>query len=68
MPGNYAVTPHRLALSGLRARLGEMTLRAVEIANEARRGQAGVRVAGSLPPLRACYAPTAPDPAPMVED
>ncbi len=65
---NYAVTPHRLALSDLRGRLGEMTLRAVEMANEARRGHAGVRVAGSLPPLRASYEPNAQDPASMVED
>ena len=65
---NYAVTPQRLALSGLRDRLGEITRIAVEMANEARGGKAGVRVAGSLPPLRASYEPNTQDPVSMAED
>ena len=67
---NYAVTPYRLAQSGLRDRLGQMTRMAVEMANEARtRGaKSGVRVAGSLPPLRASYEPNAQDPVSMGEE
>ena len=65
---NYAVTPHRLALSNLGDRLGEITRIAVEMANEARGGKAGVRVAGSLPPLRASYEPNTQDPASMAEE
>ncbi|MEM7533752.1 MAG: homocysteine S-methyltransferase family protein [Chloroflexota bacterium] len=58
---NYAVTPQRLAHSGLSDRLGEMTRVAVEMANKARGDRAGVRVAGSLPPLRASYEPNTQD-------
>ncbi|MDP6786701.1 MAG: homocysteine S-methyltransferase family protein [Rhodospirillales bacterium] len=65
---NYAITPYRLALSDLRGRLGEITRIAVEMANEARGGKAGVRVAGSLPPLRASYEPNTQDPASMAEE
>ncbi|MEM7345402.1 MAG: homocysteine S-methyltransferase family protein [Chloroflexota bacterium] len=64
---NYAVTPHRLSLSGLRNRLGEITRVAVDMANEARLGKTGVRIAGSLPPLRASYEPNSQDPASMAE-
>ena len=67
---NYAVTPYRLAQSNLRDRLAEMTCMAVEMANEARAraGKAGVRVAGSLPPLRASYEPNAQDLVSMGEE
>ena len=65
---NYAVTPQRLAPSGLRNRLAEMTRTAVELASEARAGKTGVRVAGSLPPLRASYEPNEQDPICMTEE
>lgn len=56
---NYAVTPQRLAHSGNRTRLAEMTQTAVELANKARADAPSVRIAGSLPPLRASYEPNA---------
>ena len=65
---NYAVTPQRLALSGYRDRLGEMTRAAVELANEARADAADVRIAGSLPPLRASYEPNRQDSVSMAEE
>ena len=65
---NYAVTPHRLALSDLRDRLGGITRIAVDMANQAPEGRAGVRVAGSLPPLRASYEPNPQDPVSMAEE
>ncbi len=65
---NYKLTPQRFASSGLDGRFGEITRLAVELANEARGSQAGVRVAGSLPPLRASYEPNAQDPASMEEE
>jgi S-methylmethionine-dependent homocysteine/selenocysteine methylase len=56
---NYAVTPKRFALEGLRERVGEVTAIARDVANEARRKHSGVRIAGSLPPLLASYEPDA---------
>lgn len=60
---NYAVTPQRLAGSSVGHKLGEMTRAAVDLANEARAGfdAANVRIAGSLPPLRASYEPNSQD-------
>lgn len=53
---NYAVTPPLLAREGLERRLDELTLRAVELAEEARRDSTrSVRLAGSLPPLETSY-------------
>ena len=53
---NYAVTPPLLAREGLEQRLDELTLRAVELAEEARRDSTHtVRLAGSLPPLETSY-------------
>ncbi len=53
---NYMVTPPLLAREGLADRFEELTLRALELANQARdeSGRA-VRIAGSLPPLRTSY-------------
>jgi S-methylmethionine-dependent homocysteine/selenocysteine methylase len=67
---NYTVTPQRLAQSGLRERLGDITRLAVAMAMEARAlaGDAGVRIAGSLPPLRASYEPNDQNPASMLEE
>lgn len=65
---NYAVTPQRLALSGFREKLSEMTQTAVALANEARGETAGVRIAGSLPPLRASYEPNQQDAVSMFEE
>lgn len=56
---NYSTTPKRFALDGLRDRVGEVTRIARDVANEARRGRPGVRIAGSLPPLLASYEPDA---------
>lgn len=53
---NYAVTPPLLAREGLEARLEELTLRAVELAQRARdAADRAVRIAGSLPPLETSY-------------
>ncbi|MDA0701808.1 MAG: homocysteine S-methyltransferase family protein [Proteobacteria bacterium] len=67
---NYTVTPPRLAQTGLRDRLGDITRLAVAVAKDARAqaGKTGARIAGSLPPLRASYEPNAQDPASMVAD
>jgi len=65
---NYAVTPQRLAQSGLRDRLGEMTQAAVALANETRANTTDVRIAGSLPPLRASYEPNSQDALSMAEE
>lgn len=65
---NYAVTPQRLAATGRRHLFDEMTRTAVELAEEARAGADGVRIAGSLPPLRASYETNDQDPAEMVEE
>ena len=53
---NYAVTPQLLAREGLEQRLDELTLCAVELAEEARRDSTHtVRLAASLPPLETSY-------------
>ncbi|MFO0997760.1 MAG: homocysteine S-methyltransferase family protein [Alphaproteobacteria bacterium] len=56
---NYSTTPKRFAIDGLRNRVTDVTRIAAEVANEARRGRGGVRIAGSLPPLLASYEPDA---------
>jgi S-methylmethionine-dependent homocysteine/selenocysteine methylase len=65
---NYTVTPRRQALNGLRHRFEEMTLMSVALADEARAGKPGVRLAGSLPPLVASYEPNDQDMASMLEE
>lgn len=53
---NYMVTPPLLAREGLADRFEELTLRALELAQQARDASGrAVRVAGSLPPLRTSY-------------
>jgi homocysteine S-methyltransferase len=53
---NYMVTPQLLAREGLADRFETLTLRALELADQARRESGrSVRVAGSLPPLRTSY-------------
>ncbi len=53
---NYAVTPPILSRAGLEDRFEKLTLRAAEIANQARaRASRNVRVAGSVPPLETSY-------------
>lgn len=56
---NYPVTPKRFAQDGLRHRVGEVTAIARDVANRAREKHAGIRIAGSLPPLLASYEPDA---------
>lgn len=65
---NYAITPQRLALSGFRDKLNDMTRAAADLANEARGNAASVRIAGSLPPLRASYEPNSQDLDSMAEE
>jgi len=65
---NYTVTPQRLTLFGVRDSFEEMTRASVALADEARAGKAGVRLAGSLPPLRASYEPNDQDVASMMEE
>ena len=53
---NYMVTPQLLAREGLADRFETLTLRALELADQARRESGrSVRIAGSLPPLRPSY-------------
>ena len=67
---NYPATPQRLDEAGLGHRFGEIVGRAAAIAREARdqAGRPGVRVAGSLPPLRASYEPNDQDAARMEDE
>lgn len=65
---NYAVTPQRLEESGMRHRFDDMTQAAVTLANEARSNTLGLRIAGSLPPLRASYEPNTQDAESMVRE
>lgn len=53
---NYYVTPPILSRTGLEERFEELTVRAVELASQAREGASRtVRVAGSMPPLETSY-------------
>jgi S-methylmethionine-dependent homocysteine/selenocysteine methylase len=55
---NYAVTPRLLAREGLEERFRELTLRAADLARQARDEESrDVRIAGSLPPLDTSYRP-----------
>jgi S-methylmethionine-dependent homocysteine/selenocysteine methylase len=55
---NYAVTPRLLARKGLEERFRELTLRAADLARQARDEEPrDVRIAGSLPPLDTSYRP-----------
>ncbi|MEJ2016486.1 MAG: homocysteine S-methyltransferase family protein, partial [Limibacillus sp.] len=66
---NYAVVPFMLAREGLEDRLEEMLAAAVRLAREARTraGKAGVRIAGSLPPLAQSYRPELVGPPEEIE-
>lgn len=59
---NYSCTPKILGRAGHGARVSELIARARDVANEARQGQASVRVAGSLPPLVGTYDPDLVEP------
>ena len=67
---NYPATPQRMAEAGLGHRFAEVVERAGALAREAREkaGRTGVRVAGSLPPLRASYEPNDQDLARMEDE
>jgi S-methylmethionine-dependent homocysteine/selenocysteine methylase len=56
---NYAVVPRLLARAEMAHRVAELTRLACRLAGEARAasGRAGVRIAGSLPPLDTTYRP-----------
>lgn len=59
---NYSCTPKILAREGHGKRVAELVGRARDVANEAREGRAGVKVAGSLPPLVSTYDPELVEP------
>ena len=66
---NYAVVPFMLARDGLERQMEAMLSAAVELAGAAREeaGRAGVRIAGSLPPLAQSYRPELVGPPEVIE-